>query len=152
MHTEMHLHRSLPFPGECPVGWRAEGHFQWPSRTDEIEIRGHGKGLVRQIRTRSVSNVLGNPKNVQRKHLKSSGELSTPMHSSKTKQRTHGGNHLRADRLKTIRNGGNLTPSQREMGMLQLKDIRLSLRKNKDNRTTFSRGWQSISGLRIRGK
>lgn len=94
MCTEMCLHRSLPFPSECPVGWRVEGHFQWPSRTDEIEIRGHGKGLVRQIRTRSVSNVLGNPKNVQRKHLKSDGELSTLMHSSETKQRTHGGNHL----------------------------------------------------------
>lgn len=58
----------------------------------------------------------------------------------------------RADGLWTIRNGGNLTHSQREMGMLRLKDIRQPFRKNKDNRTTFSRGWQGISGLWIGGK
>lgn len=82
MCTEMGLHRPLPFPSGCPVGWRAEGHFQWPSRADKIDIRGHGKGLARQIRTWSVSDVPGNPKNVQRKHLKGSGgELSTPMRS-----------------------------------------------------------------------
>lgn len=102
MHTEMRLHKSLPFPSECPVGWRAEGHFQWPSRTDKIEIRGHGKRLVRQIRTRSVSNMLGNPKNVQRKHLKSSGELSTPMHSTHMEETTSGQTDCRQSETEEI--------------------------------------------------